>query len=820
MPGINSEVREKMQSQLSGLNILSDSFLQFKALAELLIRRTDQYYTRNAETKAYPDFTERDRATMMEMYSQAGEMVQNLIAENPDVQELKDIADSLSSDMSGISQAKLGKGVSLPRIMDAFNEKEVDISNANLGRHGANLSSRIPMTITDETGNEVKGFFTPETKFDPEKLFDDLVDTQVAKWGSNGSLLKDFAKEFKDYARRHVHDNTGILDDFGAGDPDVDVIEVMSDMYYQTAEENPGSMPYQLLYKMMQKIGMYNLPPIDHLESKQFKQATPFEATLFNVAGSMSKIFTNHGIYKGNLGLEVGDNIDKRNAAMSTVAGLLGVPELIVQSKPMTVVNGDTRTHGTFLPNAEGKDINRLDANDKELNPKLDDYLFTNAYRDLADIQALDYICGNVDRHLGNMLFRFDSNGKFIGVQGIDNDASFGTNIPNPSDSCNQLPSPKDFGYMSQSMANRILELTPERLKATLASHHLDSAELEAACSRMDNLKQVIREGIQHYKGKSADVNSIDPGFIKVIPDEKFREIDILDPNVFKALNAPNGSTPSKMIFGFAFQVNVEKELKLPPDKRKHFGAIDQPTVRQYNSSDDIGMTGQANDYMGKLHDLQNVDRWYIRSSPQFRTMKTALQNLSNLTESFKGKNLTQEGYDRITAQFETLDNAAKAYVDMKDKQTGRSEYAESRLNFAKGFREFIAEKKRELVGRIKTEVQVREDRLTDAKLILENIKKELKEKQMEPKLAADAIRAANKASKLSPIKSKESVECMNLISAAFKYLKGTPDGIEASGIEKSDLMTATETVKKGMMAKGMPKEKVAEAPEVQQILQ
>ncbi len=47
-------------------------------------------------------------------------------------------------------------------------------------------------------------------------------------------------------------------------------------------------------------------------------------------------------------------------------------------------------------------------------------------FQDIANLQVLDYLCGNYDRHYANMFYQFDRNGKLIGVQGIDNDGAFG----------------------------------------------------------------------------------------------------------------------------------------------------------------------------------------------------------------------------------------------------------------------------------------------------------------------------------------------------------------------------------------------------------
>ncbi len=41
----------------------------------------------------------------------------------------------------------------------------------------------------------------------------------------------------------------------------------------------------------------------------------------------------------------------------------------------------------------------------------------------ITDIQVLDFICGNTDRHFGNLMYGFDKNGKLM-LQAFDNDTS------------------------------------------------------------------------------------------------------------------------------------------------------------------------------------------------------------------------------------------------------------------------------------------------------------------------------------------------------------------------------------------------------------
>ncbi len=68
-----------------------------------------------------------------------------------------------------------------------------------------------------------------------------------------------------------------------------------------------------------------------------------------------------------------------------------------------------------YAPDEDGKDNEELYAHvsDKPFDAK------TNLNRDIADIQVLDYICGNIDRHGGNLFYDVDpKTGKIMGVQG------------------------------------------------------------------------------------------------------------------------------------------------------------------------------------------------------------------------------------------------------------------------------------------------------------------------------------------------------------------------------------------------------------------
>lgn len=109
----------------------------------------------------------------------------------------------------------------------------------------------------------------------------------------------------------------------------------------------------------------------------------------------------------------------------------------------------------------------------------------------LLDLQMLDCLCGQVDRHLHNIFIRID--GDKVIVTGIDNDMSFGRltrDIEHRSE-----PGLRNGNYagpppmMSEAAYERLMKLDPETF-ATSISTGLSTAEVDAAVIRLDQLKK------------------------------------------------------------------------------------------------------------------------------------------------------------------------------------------------------------------------------------------------------------------------------------------------------------------------------------------
>jgi hypothetical protein len=142
------------------------------------------------------------------------------------------------------------------------------------------------------------------------------------------------------------------------------------------------------------------------------------------------------------------------------------------------------------------------------------DYSNPEIQRGLYDLEALDYITGQIDRHTGN-IFVDPETGK---VRGIDNDMAFperprerlvkGAEIA--SRAVGNLPL-----FMHAETARKIESITPEQLRETLQSVHypgdpnsgrLTDAEIDGAVTRLEEMQRHV----QTLRGQGRVVEAFD----------------------------------------------------------------------------------------------------------------------------------------------------------------------------------------------------------------------------------------------------------------------------------------------------------------------
>lgn len=121
-----------------------------------------------------------------------------------------------------------------------------------------------------------------------------------------------------------------------------------------------------------------------------------------------------------------------------------------------------------------------------------------NIQKGLYDLEAVDYLTGQIDRHAGN-IFIDHQTGQ---VQGIDNDLAFGSKplsaaVQDPAIGGKAVGNPPYFYH--QETADAIEALSPEQLRETLESvsdpdgnHRLSKPEIDACVQRLETMKSSI----------------------------------------------------------------------------------------------------------------------------------------------------------------------------------------------------------------------------------------------------------------------------------------------------------------------------------------
>ncbi len=333
---------------------------------------------------------------------------------------------------------------------------------------GGAMSSREAIEYTDNNGRVHRGFFTPEKQ---ETSFQD-------DWRA---LKAEVIKEFPEYKNiiNHIAANKALWKEFiTAGKKDF---------------LNGGSKNVD-----------------DWLEKYENMPKEPvFKKLMEKLSVEVHRLNNLHGLYKKS-GIEKGDIIAKRASAMTDVAMELGYPDLLANSYRLTLSRNGEQIPGVFI---EAADLETVDKS----KWRIDDPIFEmpeNEFdnpkflKSLADLQILDYLCGNIDRHKGNFFVRQDISDPekphLIGVQGIDNDLSFGVVFGGEQ----QLARQENLMVISSEMAEAILKLTDNKLKEIMKKNGIkDKDQLDFAQERLHGLKSRINQYKQDVENREKKFN-------------------------------------------------------------------------------------------------------------------------------------------------------------------------------------------------------------------------------------------------------------------------------------------------------------------------
>lgn len=650
----NTAVREHLMTYLREFQVKSTGGEQYEAVLEALsglVQKTDQLYQRDDQGQYIP-MTPEDYRQIMTAYKTALDAcgAYQKAEENEELRRIPgEIRRLLSRDVTALSDLDPNAPGTLPQAVAAARGQTVDITGQKTASEGANLSSRIPLRITDENGTVLDGYFTAESTYDPA-----------------GGLRKAVAKITEKYPRYAGFFN-GLLDNsLSAADvirrsmvdvDDPDSLETLQNYLENNANDVPAFRNVELTGGVRKALDEFS------------KLIRP---TYTQVIG-----------YDHYLRVPEGANIDKRNGAMSMMAALLGSPQLVAKSVPLTVTNGSETKTGTFMANARGVDLDKLapDAPIRDYGPEV--YENGEGLRSLAELQILDYLCMNADRHARNMFYQFDTSDpahpRFTGVQGIDNDASFGTVVPenNKQVSCSV---PVNYMFViPRRMATAIMQLDENMMKTALRGYGLSDSEVSAAWDRTLIMKDKIREGEKYFKNRSPGY--VESGKLHILEDDDWQHLRLKElavpprfrresperlgehqmfPNLFRTILTTRQTIQSVDIQKAEEERERSHQTEAP--KRPAQAKVMDGLNKASRERDDRELKAVA-----KL--IKSADPFYmLNGSEQYRQMRDRMKDLTDFSAAMAARegDLTPGERLRYQALLEAASQAGNTYLTFK----------------------------------------------------------------------------------------------------------------------------------------------------------
>lgn len=193
--------------------------------------------------------------------------------------------------------------------------------------------------------------------------------------------------------------------------------------------------------------------------------------------------------------------------AMSQMSRMLNCGGIVAGSYPLTIqVAGGQSITGNFTRYVPGSMPGNAQMNDPYFvsNPGM----FTNtpALRSVANLNALDYVCGTNGRAPEDMTFRFGADGSFNGVCGMASNQAF---MPNPPMGLECVP------MMGTNMANAMAMTSPAMVSYNMFNYGMSPDAAQGVVSRMNDMMNVTMSPIP---------NGIN---IQIVPNSGWQNINL-----------------------------------------------------------------------------------------------------------------------------------------------------------------------------------------------------------------------------------------------------------------------------------------------------
>ncbi len=461
-----ASIIEELNTVPAGLQ--DEGLVQLKEETAKLLKEMQPHYTERNDMGSYVPMTVGEYEKLREQYKKCLKAFQSVSKETEEHPTGRKLRTMLLNDMNALNGLSED---SLPPLADVLIGSKVPVAElyetAKDNTIGDALSSREAIEYTDKDGTVHRGFFTEDKAI--------------------SNLAAELQSIYDRYTKKYPQYEAFFLE---LEEKQDEFMQNVRALHRQNNEAGYNSYVNQVAYQSEIKI-------TDRGEFREMcldlaKECEPIR-NLYSILSS-SKI-------------KSGSKIAKRAGAMTDIAAALGQKDLLASSRRITVKRGDQEVSGVMMDAAflDGVDRKKLTEDHPFLKVEKAEFDNPDLLRSLADLQILDYLCANTDRHKNNFFMRLDNidpdHPKITGVQGIDNDNAFGAL---PEGGVMRLARSSNLKVISSQMAEKICAMTTKDLDRIMEPYEFTIFERQMAEARLFKLQAMIENGKHPDQDKPA----------------------------------------------------------------------------------------------------------------------------------------------------------------------------------------------------------------------------------------------------------------------------------------------------------------------------
>ncbi len=616
----------KNQQDDKGSNLSEEDLIELQVLYRDTINKLNELTDTMIDTR---DEGEKKYLEETDIFSR-GNMSEEFKELDNDLAYYDVIAKTLSKDytaVKNISDKKIETNMhdvyETSRINSEYTATVTEAGKNNMG----NQNERIAVTLKDKSGNTKTGFFTPDNQMVKGDLVKKAVARAKKKYGKAADFVG-YSDVINAYEMFRIRDKGGLT----------------SLLSYK---EQLSLIGYEKAKEYLIEWGGNNI-------KKNIN--TPEKLQIFIDIASEGFKAQNRMNISDSIKMNTNAKLNRRNAAMSKMAELLGCSDVLAESENIEIMIDGKPVKGTFMKSAIGDDINKLNENSLMLKGSMGSANDLKLKKQVADLQILDFICGNPDRHAGNMLYHFtlreDGSVFMDSIQGIDNDSCMGENDLNGV-GMSEIAL-EEMKVITKEMASRVLKLDKDSLKQMFYGYELSSREIKNMLKRVDMLKKKIQKDFVKYD-ETYKKGYIIPGTIKVVDDNELSEMSVQKDLALNIVSKDDSEVPKNLFDtikkyseGSAGISSLSSSIKTNYHKTVYdfkMGALESLSDIISDLEKDTGLGRSSKGYDDMLKDLKDLKKHMISTLDAKDVYKfndridASIELIDKYIEYKKGKN-------------------------------------------------------------------------------------------------------------------------------------------------------------------------------------